>query len=443
MAPPEGNAAAGTAEPPLISVITVNRDGARFLPDLLDSLARQTWPRLEVLVVDNASSDGSAELVRRRYPWARLVETGANLGFVGGNNAGFAAARGELLALINNDTVVAPDWLERLAAEAAAAPQVGAVASKILFARPFLPVHLEIEPFVPAERGGGADRRSLGVRLSETMSGFEGCAYVKPIFRDGFYGPEPGDGEVWRWSAGRASLDLPIEHRDRPAVLRLRLAGGVPGRRVLRVRVGEGPATELEVGPEAGEHRVEVPLETVRRDAYEVINNAGSFLGPDGVAGDRGIFEPDRGQLDRGEEVGAFCGCSVLLRREALDRAGVFDRDYFMYFEDTELSWRLRKAGYRIRYQPASVVWHRHAGSSGEWSPLFVFLVTRNRILMLLKHAAPGRALGAWLEEVARTLRLLARRGTLGLARPRLRAQLSLVALAPRALLKRLGLLAD
>lgn len=431
--------------PPLVSVITVNHNGARYLPGLLESLRRQSYRSFEVLVVDNASSDGSVDLVRRRYPWVRMIEAGANLGFVGGNNLGFAAGRGDLFALINNDTIVEPQWLQHLVAEACSSADVGAVASKILFARPYLSVRLDVPPFIPAVLGSSDDSRELGVFLAEARSGFVDCSYRKPLFREGFHLPEVVGEEVWRWSGRHAVVDLPIERRDRPSVLRLRLAGCAPGRRTLEVRVGGAAAVPLEIGPEVSEHLIEAPLATVERDSFEVINNAGSFLTSEGSAGDRGIYQPDRGQFDTSEEIGAFCGCSALIRRLALEDAGFFDRDLFMYFEDTELSWRLRNAGYRLRYQPASVVRHCHAGSSGESSPLFVFLVARNRILMLLKQAPLRVAARAYVEELARAVRLIVQNRSLRspAVRTRLRVQLSLLKQAPRALLKRFGWLDD
>jgi GT2 family glycosyltransferase len=151
----------------------------------------------------------------------------------------------------------------------------------------------------------------------------------------------------------------------------------------------------------------------------------------------------DRGQYDNAWEMGAFCGCSVLLRRQALVETGIFDDDLFMYYEDTDLSWRLRKAGYRLRFQPLSVVRHVHAATSGEDSPLFRYFVTRNRLLLLLKHAPLGVALSAWAKELARTVTtVLRQRSTVAEpARTCLRVQASLLAKAPKALLKRTGLL--
>ena len=73
---------------PLISVVVVNFNGKKFLDDCLSSLARQTFRDFEMILVDNGSSDGSAEYVRERYPSVILVESGTNLGFAGGSKRG-------------------------------------------------------------------------------------------------------------------------------------------------------------------------------------------------------------------------------------------------------------------------------------------------------------------------------------------------------------------
>ncbi len=120
---------------PFVSVVIVNLNGLRFLDDCLGSLAGQTYPagRWEVVLVDNGSTDGSAAHVRTRYPWVRVIETGRNLGFTGGNNVGIRHCVGEFVALLNNDTVVRPRWLEALVEAAGADERVGGVASKLLF----------------------------------------------------------------------------------------------------------------------------------------------------------------------------------------------------------------------------------------------------------------------------------------------------------------------
>jgi GT2 family glycosyltransferase len=123
------------------------------------------------------------------------------------------------------------------------------------------------------------------------------------------------------------------------------------------------------------------------RDPPNTVQNAGSLLLSDGSGADRGFREADRGQYDRAEEVFGVCGASALYRREMLDDVGTFDDTFFMYYEDTDLNWRMRLRGWAVWYQPAAVVDHVHAGSSKEWSPFFIFHVDRNRLFMILKNA--------------------------------------------------------
>lgn len=110
-----------TPEPtatPLISVIVLNCNGARWLTRCLDSLRQQTiFDRMEVLVSDNNSADGSdtaAAAYMQDWPNGRVIQNGANLGYCEGNNRGAAQARGEFLLFLNNDTWLEAECLERL-----------------------------------------------------------------------------------------------------------------------------------------------------------------------------------------------------------------------------------------------------------------------------------------------------------------------------------------
>jgi GT2 family glycosyltransferase len=118
-------------QPPLISVIIVNWNGAGFLPACLDSLLDQSRIDFETIVVDNGSGDGSLELLQNSYPWVQVVPLAVNTGFAGGNNAGLAVSRGKYIVTLNNDTRVERDWLAELVAPAEARPEVGMVASRI------------------------------------------------------------------------------------------------------------------------------------------------------------------------------------------------------------------------------------------------------------------------------------------------------------------------
>ncbi len=254
---------------PFVTVVVLNWNGLRLLPPCLDAVARTDYAagRWETVVVDNASTDGSAEWVEANHPWARVRRNPANWGFGRGNNPAMRDAPGPFVVLLNSDTRVRPGWLRALVDTMEAEPRAGAATAKLLF---------------------------------------------------------PDDG----------------------------------------ARRGQ-------------------------------IQNAGGMLLPDGSGRDRGTVvaagqvshELDDGRYDIGEEVFFFCGAAVMLRKAALEKVGYFDERYFMYYEDLDLSWRLRVHGWTVVFAPGAVVQHEHAASSGEWSPLFTYNVERNRPLMLMKLA--------------------------------------------------------
>ncbi len=117
---------------PLVSVIIPNWNGARYLRPCLDALRAQTCPALEVIVADNASTDGSRELLIDQYGEVRLVPLPENRGFTGACNAGIRASRGEIVALLNNDTEADPGWVDAIAAAFRRHPEAGIVASRIM-----------------------------------------------------------------------------------------------------------------------------------------------------------------------------------------------------------------------------------------------------------------------------------------------------------------------
>jgi GT2 family glycosyltransferase len=119
---------------PLASVIVPTLNGAHLLPDCLDSLVAQTYPNLEVIVADGASTDATPDLIARAYPTVRLLRLRQNGGFSGNVNAGLRAARGDVLCLLNNDAQAEPDWVSACVASLMDQPAVGSVASKVLFA---------------------------------------------------------------------------------------------------------------------------------------------------------------------------------------------------------------------------------------------------------------------------------------------------------------------
>ena len=116
----------------LVSAVVVNWNGIDCIEACLESLLTQTWPALEIIVVDNGSTDGSRDLLRDRYrSRVTLLESPINLGFAGGNNLGIRAAQGSYVALLNNDAVARPGWIAALVAAAEADARVGMCASKV------------------------------------------------------------------------------------------------------------------------------------------------------------------------------------------------------------------------------------------------------------------------------------------------------------------------
>jgi len=125
----------------------------------------------------------------------------------------------------------------------------------------------------------------------------------------------------------------------------------------------------------------------------EIIDNVGHIIYRDGTFRGRGRLEEDRGQYDREEEVLSPSGCALLVRREALDKVGLLDDDFFIYGEDADLSLRVRLAGWKVVYVPSSIVYHKYSATTGAYSPIKAFLVERNRIWLTIKNFPPGALL--------------------------------------------------
>src|SRR6185312_11158025 len=116
-----------------ISVVIVGWNARHYLELCLDSIAKAPPRRtMEVLVVDNASTDGSAEMIESKFPWVRLIKSTENLGFSRGNNVAIRQAQGRYVALVNPDVIVFPDCLDALADFLDQNPKVGNVGPRVL-----------------------------------------------------------------------------------------------------------------------------------------------------------------------------------------------------------------------------------------------------------------------------------------------------------------------
>ncbi|HEX9733404.1 MAG TPA: glycosyltransferase family 2 protein [Thermoanaerobaculia bacterium] len=224
----------------MISVVVVSFEARDHLRRCLETLEAQSGTWGEVIVVDNASEDGSAEMVADDFPWCRLLRLGANAGFGAANNRGAALARGETLLLLNSDAWLAGGALALLAARLAADPGLAAVVPQLYF----------------------PDGRPQFAWCPETGVVGEAIQMRRNRF------------EARRWSHRRL-------------------------RRILRALTGPGWYT-------------------------------------------------------------AAC---MLLRKAAFDAVGGFDEGFFLYFEDVDLSRRLRRAGWKMALVDDASAFHVKGGS--------------------------------------------------------------------------------
>lgn len=130
----------------------------------------------------------------------------------------------------------------------------------------------------------------------------------------------------------------------------------------------------------------------------------GSFDWANVMSQHRGVDEVDHGQYDTSQDIDFATGCCMFFRRSVLENVGMFDDRYFLYYEDADLSCRVVKSGYRIRYVPHAVVWHENASSSGgSGNQLQDYYITRNRMYFGFTYA-PLRSKFALLRESLRLL---------------------------------------
>ncbi len=117
----------------LVSVIILNWNGERFLENCLRSVLNQSYANIEVIVVDNHSTDNSIKILQTKFPDLKLIKSDKNLGFAAGNNLGIKESKGEYIILLNNDTEVESNWVEELVRACQAATDIGMCASKVKY----------------------------------------------------------------------------------------------------------------------------------------------------------------------------------------------------------------------------------------------------------------------------------------------------------------------
>lgn len=259
----------------VIIIIVHYKDNLNTL-ECLNSLKKANIKKfsVETLIIDN-SGNGSLEkaLIRDKLLNIQFLNPKENLGFATGNNLGIETAlrkNPQYIILLNNDTIVSPDFLNTLIGFSQRNQETGLVSPKIYFA-----------------------------------PGYE--------FHQNKYSKKDRGKVIW-------------------------YAGG--------------------------------KIDWANVTAFHI-----------------GVDEVDRGQFNTPISVDFATGCCLLIKREVIDRIGVFDNNYFLYFEDVDYCIRARIAGFNIKYCPDAFIWHKNATSSGKpGSNLHLYYQTRNRLYFGMKY---------------------------------------------------------
>lgn len=233
---------------PSVTVVIPCWNGRRWLPGLLASLSGQTLAPTQIVVVDNRSTDGSLTYLRAEHPAVEIVELSRNTGFAFAVNRGIELARGELLALVNTDVVLSPQWLARMAGALSAAPGAASAACKM---RQFGSERLIYDAGDILRRDGACEQRGRFGRdmgqYDEPGEIFGACAGAAIYRRDAV---RAVGGFDERFFAYLEDVDL---------ALRLRLAGWrCHYEPVLALHVGEGSSRQL-----SGAHHLLVERNTL------------------------------------------------------------------------------------------------------------------------------------------------------------------------------------
>ena len=339
---------------PLVSIIITNKDGRHHLDDLFDSLDRQTYKKNEVIFFDDGSSDDSVEFAASKG--AIVLTKPQSIGFASGNNIAYEHARGELIALINNDMRLDSNFIEASVRALARDPSLGAVSPKMRFWSSFQRVRLLCA-------------HSFSFNLDSLLCSLN---YRKYFIRTGTQ--TRASVEAVETEAGfEIALDLPIQEQ------------------AVRFELSSDLAKTIQISTPGLRETISLVSGWIKRDfrfgknqiqeAFYIINNAGGvdFSALDPI--DRGFGEVDEGQYDEPCEVDYFCGGAVMIRRDSLGSDKLFIDDFVAYYEDSELSKRIVNKGFRIKYEPAAIVYHKHSASNVELSSFWRKQTFRNKIL--------------------------------------------------------------
>ncbi len=341
---------------PLISVVIVSFNSGKDLNELFPSLIAQSYHPLEIVLIENGNED-TEPLCRNHFPNIHYRRTD-NIGFAEANNLACEIAQGEFIALVNPDTRLEPNALQHLLDAMRMDASAAVAVPKINFFTKF--VRLTIIGNAPFSF------------VSEDL--LAGLPYRKLFVRGG--GQRKGD-RLISDSQGTLEVDLPYTQK-RDVMLAISSDENLEQ---VRVNLGYSSPTYHHA---VGNRQISVQIcfdHTTCSSARYLINNAGSGIHNDGTPYDRGFAEYEDGSFLSKTYLSAICGCACLIRRAAILDRMVFTAAFFAYYEDSELSYWLIRNGYRILYQPESVIYHRHSETTEEGSALWNTLVSRSHLL--------------------------------------------------------------
>ncbi len=118
---------------PLVHVVVLNYNGMRFLKDCFESLEKTTYQNMEVVLLDNCSTDESTDYIKKKFPKTRILQTGINGGYSLAYNLAFKQCSGKYMVMLNNEVIVRSNWLEPMVQEAESDALIAAVAPKLIY----------------------------------------------------------------------------------------------------------------------------------------------------------------------------------------------------------------------------------------------------------------------------------------------------------------------
>ena len=244
---------------PLVSIVIVNHNGKHHLNTCLTSIKKTKFPSFETILVDNKSTDGSVEYVKKKFKWVKVIENESII-YPEGNNIGVKNSRGKYIVFLNNDTEVDKYWLKELVDVIEKHPDVAACTCKVkLFSNKSL-------------------LNSAGMEC-----------------------------DIYGFSFSRGLIC-------------------------------------------------------------------------------RGNLEKDKGQYDNIEEVFAAYSAAMTIRKNVFEKIDGFNTDFGFHYEEIDLSWRVRLAGYNILYVPKAVVYHKMGGAKTIYTAKTKYFIEKNRLRTMLQN---------------------------------------------------------